>query len=319
VNPLNRPIVAGFDPQTLDRSPVQFAVTAARLTGSRLIVVSACALTPVEDSLPLAFANEELALLGDQSFAELQSELDAADVSIDYREIRGTSAAHALYEVAEEEAARLLVVGSTSRGPIGQVFPGSTAGRLMHAAPCAVAVVPHAWTGGTLDTIGVAYAQTDEGFEALRGAHALAERSGACLRVLSVVQVQPSMYRDIGAGTTYEPGRNLLDIEGDRIRELETAMRDAVARLPGLASDLHVEFDAFVGDPADTLNRVSANLDLLVCGSRGYGPLRAAVLGGVSRRLMAEASCPVIVLARGIEAPLEPMPQPVMVGDAGRQ
>jgi len=66
-----------------------------------------------------------------------------------------------------------------------------------------------------------------------------------------------------------------------------------------------VQVDAFLEDPADTLVRVSENLDILVCGSRGYGPLRAVVLGGVSRRVAAEAHCPVIVLPRGIEAPLD--------------
>jgi nucleotide-binding universal stress UspA family protein len=42
-----------------------------------------------------------------------------------------------------------------------------------------------------------------------------------------------------------------------------------------------------------------------VCGSRGYGPRRAVLLGGVSRRVTAEAECPVIVLARGVEASLQ--------------
>ena len=66
-----------------------------------------------------------------------------------------------------------------------------------------------------------------------------------------------------------------------------------------------METDAFVEDPADVLIRVSEHLDLLVCGSRGYGPLRAVLLGGVSRRLAAEAQCPVIVLPRGVTSSLE--------------
>jgi nucleotide-binding universal stress UspA family protein len=53
------------------------------------------------------------------------------------------------------------------------------------------------------------------------------------------------------------------------------------------------------------LIRVSEHLDLLVCGSRGYGPVRAVLLGGVSRRVAAEARCPVIVLPRGVRASLE--------------
>jgi hypothetical protein len=50
---------------------------------------------------------------------------------------------------------------------------------------------------------------------------------------------------------------------------------------------------------------MSQHVDLLVCGSRGYGPARAVLLGGVSRRVAAEASCPVIVLPRGVKAPLD--------------
>ena len=36
----------------------------------------------------------------------------------------------------------------------------------------------------------------------------------------------------------------------------------------------------------------SEHLDLLVCGSRASGPLRAVLLGGVSRRVTADARCP---------------------------
>jgi nucleotide-binding universal stress UspA family protein len=59
------------------------------------------------------------------------------------------------------------------------------------------------------------------------------------------------------------------------------------------------DFDEAEGD------RTFEHLDLLVCGSRGYGPLRAVLLGGVSRRVAAEAHCPVIVLPRGLRSSLE--------------
>jgi nucleotide-binding universal stress UspA family protein len=46
-----------------------------------------------------------------------------------------------------------------------------------------------------------------------------------------------------------------------------------------------VEADALVGDPADVVVDLSRSLALLVLGSRGYGPLRAVLLGSVSQRL----------------------------------
>jgi nucleotide-binding universal stress UspA family protein len=304
--PLNAPIVAGFDPRTLDRAPVHFAVAAARLTDSPLIVAAAGATAPIIDSLPPAYVDEEMADLGVQAFAELRDELNTSGVPIEYREVHGTSAARCLYELADRESARLLVVGSTHRGTIGQVLPGSTAERLMHAAPCAIAVVPRGWEAEGLHTIGVAYAQTDEGVEALRGAFSLAERAGASLRVLSVVRERAAMYGELTAGTRFERSRSLIDVEGEHRIALEATMRDAVAELPGLASDVKVEIEAFVGDPAETLIGISEHLDLLVCGSRGYGPLHATLLGGVSRRVIAAAQCPVLVLARGVGLPLEP-------------
>ena len=53
-----------------------------------------------------------------------------------------TSPAHALQATAEQEQAGIIVVGSSHTGRLGRVLPGSTAERLLHGAPCPVAVVP---------------------------------------------------------------------------------------------------------------------------------------------------------------------------------
>ena len=82
----------------------------------------------------------------------------------------------------------------------------------------------------------------------------------------------------------------------------EMGARKAVARVLG---DGEVEVDVFVGDPGDTLVELSEYLDLLLSGSRGYGPVRAVLLGGVARRLATAGHCPVIVMPRGVETPLE--------------
>ena len=59
-----------------------------------------------------------------------------------------------------------------------------------------------------------------------------------------------------------------------------------------------VEAEFTVGDPAHILTEASEQLDLLVVGSRGYGPMHAVMVGGVAGRLVREAACPVIVVPR---------------------
>ena len=294
-----KPIIVGYDPNSSDRAPVEFALRAARFTGAPLVVA-----TVGSHEGGGAHVESDLMPAAADALAELRRNLDAEGVAVESVELKNASAARALHEAAEERDAGLLVVGSTNRGSVGRVLVGSTAERLMHGAPCPIAIVPHGWHAGAgLNTLGVAFVDTDEGHEALRGAYALARRAGAKLRVLAAVKPGVrATYGEQKPGGDIKHGKGETEVEGEHRVRLEGELRDAVAALDG---DVAVETDSFVEDPADVLIGVSQNLDLLVCGSRGYGPRRAVLLGGVSRRLAAEAHCPVIVLPRGVESALE--------------
>jgi nucleotide-binding universal stress UspA family protein len=303
---MSKPILVGYDPRTLDPAPVRFGAAAARFTGARLIIASVHARASEGDGRASEQIDEDLAAdvaETNRALGEIERELAGEGIPVECQAMENASAPRALHEAADGQGAGLLVVGSTGRGPLGRVLPGSTAERLMHGAPCPIAVVPHGWqAGGGLEVIGVAYVDTDEGREALRGAHALARRAGATLRVLTAVRVRLAMYGETEARTAGQRGKDFDEVEGEYRLRAEAAARAAIAELDG---DIAVEVDAFVEDPADVLIRVSENLDLLVCGSRAYGPLRAVLLGGVSRRVAADARCPVIVLPRGVESSLE--------------
>lgn len=52
------------------------------------------------------------------------------------------------------------------------------------------------------------------------------------------------------------------------------------------------------GSPARELADEAEHLDLLVTGSRGYGPIRRLMLGSTSAKLVHHAPCPVLVLTR---------------------
>jgi nucleotide-binding universal stress UspA family protein len=294
---MTRPILAAYDPNSKDPGPARFALAAGRFSGAPVVVLSVCS-----DAVIAAYpkpAEADLLPSAEPALEALDAQLGTKDVAVEYRTLHGSSAPSALHRAAELEDALLLVVGSTERGAAGRLFPGSTADRLMHGAPCPIAVIPHGWSDdGPPRTIGVAYVDSEEGRNALRTAHGLARRAGATLRVVTVA--------DAGAGApleteTYRAGQrgtSLEDVQGEQRVRAEGAVRDAVA---GLDGDVPVEVDAFLEDPAEVLLRVSEHLDLLICGSRGYGPLRAVLLGGVTRRVTSGARCPVIVVPRGLE------------------
>jgi len=307
---MTRPILAAYDPKSKDPGPARLALAAARFSGAPVIVVAACA-NPVTAGYPMP-AEEDLLPSSEQGLEALEAELETDGVAVEYRTVPGQSAPSVLHRAAEQEDAQLLVVGSTSRGAAGRVFPGSTAERLMHGAPCPIAVVPHGWSdAGPLRTIGVAYVETEEGRAALQGAHGLARRAGATLRVITVVKLGAGARAETETYRAGQRGVSFEDVEGEHRVRTETEVRAAVS---GLDGDVPVEVDAFLEDPAEVLIRVSEHLDLLVCGSRGYGPLRAVLLGGVTRRVTTAASCPVVVLPRGVElmpagdGPPEPPP-----------
>ena len=294
-----KPILVGYDPHRADRAPVHFGVAAARFTGAPLIVGSAhedaAALGQIGDS-PLHDAE----IAARQGLDDLRRELQADGVSAECRSLEGRSAAAAIHHAADSFGAGLVVVGSTDRGHIGRLAVGSTAERVIHGAPCPVAVVPHGWEAGEgLRTLGVAFADTPEGQNALAGAAALARRAGAKLRVLAAVH--PRAFGRAAGGT---PGLGSEKTSFDAVGTEIDAMTQRVTHQASVEG-LDVDVDVSAQDAADFLIAASGRVDLLVCGSRGYGPQRAVLLGGVSRKLIAGAHCPVIVLARGVEAALE--------------
>jgi nucleotide-binding universal stress UspA family protein len=89
------------------------------------------------------------------------------------------------------------------------------------------------------------------------------------------------------------------DVRGARDAAAEATLRrglDAVS--PGRSAGGEI----LSGDPAEALAAASADVGLLVCGSRGYGPIRTLVLGGTSHALVRKAACPVLVVPPGSSA-----------------
>jgi nucleotide-binding universal stress UspA family protein len=296
-----KPILVAYDPGSADSAPVAFGIRAARFSGAPLIVGAVHA---DHAAIGRGHHGADTGLADDagEQIEQVRRELEAADIDADCRALKGMSAPRALHQAAEELGAGLLVVGSSSHR---SVLHGSTAERVLHGAPCPVAVVPSGFTpNGPAAVFGVAFIDTAEGRAALRGGLALARRAGATLRVLSAAK--PHGYHDTYGGGPGVEATTFSEIGG----ALRAAAEHAVAEATAGDDDVDIDPDVSVQDPAEFLVACSHRLDLLVCGSRGYGPRRAVLLGGVTHRVTVEAACPVIVLARGVETALEELGAP---------
>jgi nucleotide-binding universal stress UspA family protein len=67
-----------------------------------------------------------------------------------------------------------------------------------------------------------------------------------------------------------------------------------------------VEGDAVLGLAGEELAAFAGGVDLLVVGSRSYGPLRRLMFGSTSRYLARHARCPLIILPRSTGAESTP-------------
>jgi nucleotide-binding universal stress UspA family protein len=298
---MSAPIVVGYDPHGADDAPVHFGIAAARFTGAPLIVAAVYGGHIARERFADDEFREELSADAHAALERLRTQLeDEAGVHAEVRLVEARSAARGLHAALEDEGAGLAVVGSTSRGAIEQTVVGSTAERVIHGAPCPVAVVPHGFDGGELRTVGVAYTRSPEGEEAVRSGVTLARAAAAALRVIIV------LHEEIGTITAHRPGARAAEqVPGEIADHHQLAARSTIdAALAEAYGRVEVEVDLLYGDPAESLIGFTGSLDLLVMGSRAYGPRRAVLLGGVSRKVIAASQCPVVVLPRGAEHPL---------------
>jgi nucleotide-binding universal stress UspA family protein len=71
---------------------------------------------------------------------------------------------------------------------------------------------------------------------------------------------------------------------------------DLVAGWRSKHPELEISAEAVVAHPAAALLDAGASAQLLVCGSRGRGPVRGLLLGSVSQHLLRHAACTVVVV-----------------------
>ena len=152
--------------------------------------------------------------------------------------------------------------------------------RLVHGAPCAVAIAPNGGDG-EIRHIGVAYDGSAEAELALDAAYDLAARLHAAVSLY--LAVLPDARGGLTGQRAHRDAGALLDAAADRA---PAGVNPATLVLAGYASEAIAEH---AGD----------RVDLLVLGSRRQGPVSQALLGSTSRATAVEVPCAILITPRG--------------------
>lgn len=281
------PVIAAVDGRERSADAVALARGLAAALGTHAVVANVYVTEPFT---PGALGDEVRELQGEDArrVASAAAEGGEGAPPLETHVTGAGSPGHGLAQLADRLHAAAIVLGSSERGPIGRVLPGSAGERLLHGAPCPVAVAPAGYAGGEISTVAVAYDGTAEAGRAAVWAGELAARAGArVLLVHAVAPTAPRSNRELYAEFT-------AYVHGWASGELR---RGAEMLPPGVESDSRVvegEAAAAIADAAE-----SAGADVIVTGSRGHGPVLRVLLGSVGAALTRHATVPVVVVPRG--------------------
>jgi nucleotide-binding universal stress UspA family protein len=272
------PIVIGAHPKRCEPEPIELGLMLSRLTHAPIDVVS----TFWFDSTPQRTASADY---GKTLREEVQQALEhsVGEPNRAAREVRihvgFGPAKHALHETASRVGAGLIVLGSTHRGAVGRIAMGSLADRVLGGAPCPVAVGPRGFSDevGAPERVGVAFVDTPGGWAALRAGAAMARHTGAGLIAYTVI----------------EPHAHDRDRRG-----AELAVERAIAEH---AQDIRSEARVLADGGVDALVGESRELDFLVRGCGGHGPVRRPLAFGLPSKLARRVACPLVVVPPGVD------------------
>jgi nucleotide-binding universal stress UspA family protein len=272
-------VLVGVDARSGGRDAIALAIKLCEPDGDLTFArVYSGAYVP-SHALSPGLVREDLA----QAEDELAAMRAAAGVDAETVVKQAPTAGQGLHELAEENTADVLVVGSCHRGFFGRAMLGDDTRAALNGAPCAVAVAPagYAQNAKPLASVGVAYDGSAESKAALEAAKALAARTHAAVRALHVVSWPTYMYT------------GMMPPASESVDELIKSAESDIKALPG------VDGRAEYGIPSEELTKFSGEVDLLILGSRNYGPVRRMMVGSISRYLQRHAHGPVLILPRG--------------------
>jgi nucleotide-binding universal stress UspA family protein len=213
------------------------------------------------------------------------------------------SVPRALQRVVSREHRNVLVVGSSRHGGHGRVRIANRTRQLLYDLQCALAIAPRGLSEQPpprFDRIGVGYDGGPESERALALAGAIASSCGAELYLRGVID---DRIPALGWPQAWLGGNIAASWEASVLADMESLGEQAAVASQALGVKVHVDIQQ--GRPAKSLLGLSAGVDLLVVGSRRWGPVARLLLGSTGEALLHDARCSALIVPRADESPAD--------------
>lgn len=292
-------VLIGVSPGRRSAAVVQYGELLARSLGMKLVIA---AVTPRSwppsarpvDTEWLEYADASANVVLDHAAAML-----AGDVKATFVVHEASSARRGILELVEQHDARIIVLGSSTAGPIGRVSVGSEADALLHASPVPVAIAPRGYRvakGARIARITAGYSGSESSADLVVAAAGIAAAGGGSLRLASFAVLPPApMTAGVGASAE-DP------IRQEWARQMRAHADELLHELSELPST-PASMDAVVGT-GESWDAAMGDIDwepndVLVVGSSSLGPIARVFVGSHAAKVVRHSPVPVVIVPRG--------------------
>jgi nucleotide-binding universal stress UspA family protein len=282
-------IAAGADGSDEGKDAVAVAAGLASLAGAGLSLVNVFPTT----LFPTA-GTDDRATLRKQADESLRRDRDELAPDAIIHSVADLSVSRALMHFAQKTHVEMIVIGSSPDAPPGRARIGRRGRQLLHDMPFALVLAPRGSRTRkfAVGRVGVGDDGGPEATVARDVAIRLCRAASETLVIKSVIDnsfpilagAAPEALPEYEAGWEYERS------------QAESKLEQQAAQL-----DVPTEISSVLGDPGRELRSLSDDVDLIVVGSRRWGPIARIVTGGVGETLVADAGCPVMIVPRPSE------------------
>ena len=310
--PFIRHIVFATDFSESAASAQEYAVSVAKACDAKLWIIHVVE-SPLwfEPDAAMALYLQHVQMEADQQLAAIEKQLAERKLTaLELRHRTGMPSAQ-IDKFAQEVGADLVVVGTRGRNRLETILLGSTAERVIKAAPCPVFAIPTIGSTGeekelafrprfSIQHILTPLDFSSPSLDAIEYAIQVARQFGARMTLLHVLE---PMYYD------GEAGLRSMDLLRSVEREVQSAeqrwqqwayWRPQLEKLTGLVESIGMPARSIVagGVPADSIVQCAKeqDCDLIVMGTHGRRGLSRLRFGSVAESVLRQSPYPVLTV-----------------------